>query len=201
VTDAPPTIQEVPFGFTWVQDEAMERASHAIVADGRVWVVDPVDSPGVVERAQGLGEIAAVVQLLDRHNRDCEAIAARLGVPHLRVPDALPDAPFDVVPVLALKRWREAALWWPERELLVVAEAIGTADVFTAGGHGAVGMHPILRPRPPKALRGYRPEHLLCGHGPPVHGAAARDGVEWAYAHARSDIPRLLASLPRLVRG
>ena len=58
MTDAPPTIQELPFGFTWVQDEAMARASHALVADGRVWIVDPVDSPGVVERAQGLGELA-----------------------------------------------------------------------------------------------------------------------------------------------
>ena len=87
MTDAPPTIQELPFGFTWVQDEPMARASHALVADGRVWIVDPVDSPGVVQRAQGLGEVVAVVQLLDRHNRDCEAIASRLGVPHLKVPD------------------------------------------------------------------------------------------------------------------
>ena len=128
------------------------------------------------------------------------AIAQRLGVPHLRIPDAVPGTPVQAIPVVRRARWRETALWWPERDLLVVAEAIGTADAFTAG-HGAVGMHPILRARPPRALRGYCPEHLLCGHGPPVHGAAARDGVEWAYAHARSDIPRLLLSLPRVARA
>jgi hypothetical protein len=59
-------------------------------------------------------------------------------------------------------------------------------------------MHPILRALPPKALRGMRPEHLLVGHGPPVSGADAREGVEWAYAHARGDLPRLLATVGRI---
>jgi hypothetical protein len=195
-------LSEFTLGLTWEIAEAARRTSHAVRGtDGRVWLIDPVDHPDAMARVATLGEPAAVVQLIDRHNRDCAAIAARLGVPHLDVPDAVPDSPFQAIPVLRMKRWRETALWWPERELLVVAEAVGTAEAFTAGGHGAVGMHPILRPRPPKALRGHRPEHLLCGHGPPVHGATARDGVEWAYAHARSDIPRLLLALPRLVRG
>jgi hypothetical protein len=194
-------VSEFTLGVTWEIDEAARRTSHAIrTDDGRVWLVDPVDHPDALTRVAKLGEPAAVLQLVDRHNRDCAAIAARLGVPHLGVPDAVPGSPFEAIPVLRMKRWRETALWWPQRELLVVAEAIGTAVAFTAG-HGAVGMHPILRPRPPAALRGYAPEHLLVGHGPPVHGAAARDGIDWAYAHARRDIPRLLASLPRLVRG
>jgi hypothetical protein len=195
-------LSEFTLAVTWEIAEAARRTSHAIRADdGRVWLVDAVDHPDAMARVAALGEPAAVLQLIDRHNRDCAAIAARLGVPHLEVPDAVADSPFRTVPVLRSRRWRETALWWPERDLLVVAEAIGTAQAFTAGGHGTVGMHPILRPRPPKALRGYRPEHLLCGHGPPVHGAAARDGVAWAYAHARSDIPRLLLAVPRLGRG
>ena len=45
-----------------------------------------------------LGEPAGVVQLLDRHNRDCAAVAAELGVPHLVVPDAVPDSPFEAIP-------------------------------------------------------------------------------------------------------
>ena len=196
----PVRIDEFAFGLTWQMDEAAMRTSHAILAGGRVWIVDPVDQAEAMERVAALGEPTAVVQLIDRHNRDCARIAERLGVPHLDVPDAIPDSPFEAIAVLRMKRWRETALWWPQRELLVVAETIGTAAAFTAG-HGAVGMHPILRPRPPAALRGFAPEHLLCGHGPPVHGAAARDGVDWAYAHARRDIPRLLATLPRLVRG
>ena len=74
---------------------------------------------------------------------------------------------------------------------------LGTVEAFTAG-HGAVGIHPVLRPIPPKALRGMRPEHLLVGHGPPVTGPDARDGVDWAYAHARSDIPRLFVTVGRI---
>src|SRR4051794_16022 len=195
-------VSEFTLGVTWEIAESTRRTSHAIrTDDGRVWLVDPVDHPEAMARVAALGEPAAVLQLIDRHNRDCAAIAARLGVPHLQMPDAVPDSPLQVVPILRMKRWREVALWWPERELLAVAEALGTVGVFTAGGHGTVGMHPILRPRPPAALREYRPEHLLVGHGPPVHGAEARAGVEWAYAHARSDIPRLLLSIPRLARG
>jgi hypothetical protein len=193
-------LSEFALGVTWEIAESTRRTSHAVLADGRVWLIDPVDQPEAMERVAALGEPAGVLQLIDRHNRDCAAIAARLGVPHLNVPDAVPGAPFQAVPVLRLRRWRETALWWADKELLVVAEALGTAEVFTTG-HGAVGMHPMLRPLPPGALRGFRPEHLLVGHGPPVHGAAARDGVQWAYAHARGDLARLPLAFARLVRG
>jgi hypothetical protein len=193
-------LSEFAFGVTWEIDESARRTSHAVLADGRVWLVDPVDQPEAMERAAALGEPAGVLQLIDRHNRDCAAIAARLGVPHLSVPDAVPGAPFQAIPVLRMRRWRETALWWAEKEVLVVAEALGTAEVFTTG-HGAVGMHPILRPRPPRALRGFAPEHLLVGHGAPVHGRAARGGVDWAYAHARRDLARLPLTFARLVRS
>jgi hypothetical protein len=193
------SLSEFALGLTWQIDEAAMRTSHAVLADGRVWLVDPVDQPEAMERVAALGEPAAVVQLIDRHNRDCAQVAQRLGVPHLDVPDAVPGSPFETIPVLRLRRWRESALWWPEQRLLVVAEAIGTGPVFTTG-HGAAGMHPLLRPLPPGGLRGFEPEHLLCGHGPPVHGAAARGAVEWAYAHARRDIPRLPLALARLAR-
>jgi hypothetical protein len=191
------SLSEFALGLTWQIEEAAMRTSHALLAGGRVWLVDPVDEPEALERARALGEPAGVVQLIDRHNRDCASIAQRLGVPHLMVPDAVPDSPFQAIPVLGLKRWREAALWWPEQRLLVVAETIGTGPIFTTG-HGAAGMHPILRPFPPRALRGYEPEHLLCGHGPPVHGPAARGAVEWAYARARRDLPRLPLAFARL---
>jgi hypothetical protein len=193
-------LSEFAYGVTWEIEESARRTSHAVLADGRVWLIDPVDQPEAMERVAALGKPAAVLQLIDRHNRDCAAIAARLGVPHLSVPDAVPDSPFRAIRVLRMRRWRETALWWAEKELLVVAETIGTAEVFTTG-HGAVGMHPILRPLPPGALRGIAPEHLLVGHGPPVHGAAAREGVEWAYAHARRDLARLPLTFARLVRG
>ena len=201
MTAALPAIQELPFGFTWVQDEPMARASHALVAVGRVWIVDPVDSPGAVQRAQGLGEVVAVVQLLDRHNRDCEAIASRLGVPRLTVPDAVPDSPFEVVRVVHWPKWAENALWWPAQRALVVAEAVGTAPLFTLG-KGPVGVHAMLRPVPPrKALGGFAPDHLLVGHGPTVDGDASRDGLRRALDGARRDLPRLFVELPKVLRS
>ena len=122
---------------------------------GRVWFVDPTDDPAALERALALGSPAAVVQLLDRHNRDCAALAARLDVPHLRVPAALPGTPFEVVPVVSAGFWREVALWWAEARVLVVAEAIGTAATYAPGPQGA-GVSIGLRLWPPRRLAAYR---------------------------------------------
>jgi hypothetical protein len=200
VTDRPPTVLELPFGFTWVQDEPMARASHALADGGRVWLIDPVDAPGMVQRAQGLGDVAAVVQLLDRHNRDCAAIAQRLGVAHLRLPDEIPGSPFEVVGVVALRWWTEKALWWPAQRTLVVSEALGTTPWFTVGAD-PLGVHVMLRPAPPKVLRGFSPDRVLVGHGPGVEGDAARNGVRRALGSARRDLPRWLAGLPKLLRA
>ena len=183
-------------GFSWWPGEAVTRTSHALDAgeDG-VWIVDPVDVPEAIERAAALGPPAGVIQLLDRHNRDCAAVAARLGVPHLRLPAVLPGSPFTVVRVLDVPRWREVALWWPERRALVVAETVGTNQVF-AVGPGAAGVHPMLRAFPPGALRAFRPEHLLVGHGRPLHGPEAAAALAEAHARSRRDLPRLAASVP-----
>jgi NAD-dependent oxidoreductase involved in siderophore biosynthesis len=80
----------------------MSRTSHAIVADEQVWLVDPVDHPEALDRAVALGTPAGVLQLLDRHGRDCAALATRLGVPHLINPDQVPGSPFAALPVLRL---------------------------------------------------------------------------------------------------
>jgi hypothetical protein len=192
-------VHEHPFGFTWVEDAAMGRAAHALADGGRVWLVDPFDATGMVQRAQALGEVAGVIQLLDRHNRDCEAIASRLGVAHARVPSELPATPFEVVGVLDRKKWAEKALWWPAQRTLVVAEVLGTSPFFTVGDD-AVGVHAMVRPFPPKALGAFAPEHLLVGHGPPVSGDAARNGPRRALRGARRDVPRLLLKLPKLLR-
>jgi hypothetical protein len=183
-------------GFSWIVDEAMSRTSHALAADGRVWLVDPVRHEPALERALGLGEPAAVLQLLDRHNRDCASLAAELGVPHLVVPAALPDEPFESVPVHASGRWREVALWWPSERTLVVAEAVGTNAFFT-GGRDAAGVHVLLRVAPPRAaLDRFEPEHLLVGHGPGLHGPAATEALRTALARSRSGLPLLLLKAP-----
>jgi hypothetical protein len=193
-------IHEHKLGLTWVMDEAMERGSHALADDGRVWFVDPVQDDEALARAATLGAAAGVIQLLDRHNRDCAALAARLEVPHLRVPDLLPDTPFTVHRVVHNRLWREVALWWPGRRALVVAEALGTTAAF-AVGDGPVGIHPLLRLRPPNGLKGLHPEHLLVGHGPPVHGPEVAAQVDGAIARSRHDLPKLMLKLPALIRA
>jgi len=194
------TYDELPFGFSWLPDEALSRTAHALDTGDGVWLVDPVDVPEAIGRATALGTPAGVLQLLDRHNRDCAPIAARLGVPHLRLPAAIPGSPLRVLPVLDVPRWREIALWWPERRVLVVAELIGTSRVYALGS-GAAGVHPMLRLLTPGALRGYEPEHLLVGHGLGVHGPDATEALAHAYAHARKDLPRLAARLPAMTRA
>jgi hypothetical protein len=183
-------------GLTWVIDEPGSRTSHALVDRGRVWLVDPTDEPAALERSLSLGRPVAVVQLLDRHNRDCAALAARLDVPHLKVPAGLPGAPFEVIPVVNVRVWREVALWWPEPRVLVVAEAIGTAATYAPGPLGA-GVSLGLRLWPPRRLAAYRPEHLLVGHGPARHGPGATAALHEALARSRRDLPRAVIALPR----
>lgn len=194
-------IHEHAAGLTWVQTgESMQRASHALADDGRVWLVDPVDDPEPLGRAAALGEVAGVLQLLDRHNRDGVAIAGRLGVPVMRLPSALPGTPFEPVPVVDVPRWREVALWWPQQRTLVVPEAVGTVPAF-AVGDGPVGVHPFLRLFGVGRLAGFEPELLLVGHGGPVEGPEASTALAEGLARSRSDFPRFVAKLPGMVRG
>jgi hypothetical protein len=192
-------IEEHEAGLSWVMDDAMQRASHALVDGDDVWLIDPVDEGEAIERATALGRPRAVIQLLDRHNRDCEAVAERLGVRWERVPRSLEGSPFEVIEVMRRRRWREIALRWREQDALVVAEAVGTAPLF-ALGRGAVGVHPMLRLTPPRALEGLDPKVLLVGHGAPVT-SNAEGSVKDALARSRSDIPRLLVSIPGAMRG
>lgn len=197
----PASIDEHHLGLSWTQDEPLQRTSHAIVdEDARVWLIDPVEDPAILERIGVLGQPAGVVQLLDRHNRDCAALATRLGVPHHRAfAHAGPLGPFEVVSVLNGPIWKEAALWWRDRRLLVVAELVGTAPIW-AVGEGQVGIHPAMRLKPPRRIGGFTPEHLLVGHGLGVHGPDAAPELSEAFAHARSDVPQLLKSLPGLFK-
>src|SRR4051794_18912403 len=105
----PARLDHHALGVSWTIDETIARTPHAPVPDGRVWFVDPVADPEALQRAESLGEPAAVVQLLDRHGRDGAALAARLGIPHLRMPAAVPGTPFQVVKVVDVPRWHERA--------------------------------------------------------------------------------------------
>ena len=183
-------------GFSWIVDEPATRTSHALANEGRVWLVDPVRDEHALQRASALGRPAAVVQLLDRHTRDCSAIAAELGIPHFVVPDALPVSPFETIRLTRNHAWHETALWWPAARTLVVAEALGTNDFFAAGRE-TVGVHLLLRLAPPRDALGHlEPEHGLVGHGRGLHGPAAAAGLRNALEHSRAGLPRLLARVP-----
>lgn len=192
-------VDEINCSVGWLDpQDRMRRASHALGVDGRVWLVDVLDHPQLEEWVADLGEPAGVVQLLDRHDRDCRSVAERLGVPLHVVPHRLPGTPFDLRPVVRSRWWREVALWWPDRRLLLVADAIGTVPYFCAGAEPA-GVHPFLRPWPPRSLRGLEPDHLLTGHGEGIHHHPA--ALEDALRTARRRIPRWFLGLPRLLRG
>jgi hypothetical protein len=194
------TYGQHDIGLSWFEDKGIFRASHALVDDGRVWIVDPVDAGDALERVRALGEPAAVLQLLDRHNRDSAAVAKRLGVPLHKVPAVLPDSPFSVLNLDWGPMWKEVALWWPDRTALVVPESIGTAPLF-AVGRAPAGVHPSRRVSPPGQLRAFLPEHLLVGHGPPLHGGDAAAGLIDALQRSRSDIPRVFVRAAAEMRG
>lgn len=193
-------VDEIGFAFGWIAPEPrfMQRASHAITSHGRVWIIDPVAEERAMERALELGDPAGVVQLLDRHSRDCSAIAKQLGVPHYEVPlQPPPEAPFEILPLLRRPWWREVALWYPEQRALVCADAVGTAQYYRAPRE-RLGVSPVLRLTPPRRLLALEPEHVLVGHGEGIHEeatAALREAVRlarrripawaWASLHRR----------------
>jgi len=192
-------LTEHPLGVTWIVEGALERASHALVHDGRVWLVDPVDEPEAMGRVAALGEPAAVLQLFVAHQRDGEAIATRLGVPFLALPDVIEDSPFSVLSLDKLV-WKERALWWPGPRGLIVAESIGTNPLYVMGP-GPAGVHFMRRGLPPNQLRSFLPEHLLVGHGDPVHGGDAAAALLDALDRSRRDIPAFALRGPRVMWG
>jgi hypothetical protein len=182
-------VDELEFGFGWIAPEPafMRRCAHVLAVGGRVWLIDPVADDEALERAAALGEPAGVVQLLDRHARDCAAVAARVGVPLHVVPETAPaEAPFEVVPLLRNRFWREVALWLPAERTLVVADAVGTAQYYR-GPDERLAVSPLLRLTPPRRLLAYAPEHVLVGHGAGIHenaAAAVRDAITGARRNA-----------------
>lgn len=191
-------IQHHALGLTWYEQNTMARAAHALRQGEHVWLVDPFEDAGALMAAAELGAVSAVIQLLDRHNRDGQQIATRLGVPLLRLPVGVAGGPFTVIPVISRPWWREVALWWPEERALIVAEAVGTGPLFALDRR--LGVHPMLRLTPPYVLRANHPERVLVGHGPPLE-SGGEVALGQALAHARTDIPKLLLKLPSVLRG
>jgi hypothetical protein len=177
-------------GLGWFREgDKLRRTSHAIRSGDRLWLIDTIDGPGLDERIRSLGEPAGIIQLLDRHKRDCAAMAARFGVPlHvLEAPDGL-----EARRIRDSRIWREIALWFPEQRILVCGDAFGSLGYFRAKGE-PFGVHPFLRLFPPKrALDGIEPERILFGHGPGYHGPDAAHALEEALRTSRRRLPKAL---------
>lgn len=170
--------------FAWVPHprELLRRASTAVRLERGWLLVDPLDAPGLDEALAGT-PVAGVTVLMPRHRRDAAAIAARHGV-------AVGPAPAEAGPRAVLDRpaFHESALWLADRGLLVCGDALGTAGYFLSGPGDPIGVHPLVRPFPPRrALRGLRPDTVAVGHGAPLTEGAA-DGLEWALRTARRRI-------------
>lgn len=177
-------------------DEPMGRASHALTDGEKVWLIDPVDDEAAIDRALTLGKPSVVFQLLDRHNRDCQGVADRLGVKLVALPLELRGTPFEAVEVRENRFWKERALWWKETKTLVVAEAIGASRMFNPTEAGA-GVHIGYRGMPPrKQLGTYNPQHLLMGHGNPINGEQATVALQEAIDRSRRDLPGTMLKLP-----
>jgi hypothetical protein len=192
-------VDEFEGGFGWQADEPefTERTSHAVREGRKVWLFDVVDADGLDERVRALGEPAGVVQLIDRHSRDCAAVADRLGVP-LHVTPRGPSLRVPTLRVVWIRGWHEVAAFVDQR-VLVVGDALGTPRYFCAPGE-RLAVHPLLRLFPPRALRGLSPRRVLCGHGAGIHDGAA-DALAEALRTARRRIPRWLPTSIRAWRS
>ena len=195
--------------FAWQPpSDPASRSSTALVTDAGTVLVDPVECDGLDDALAQLPAVCGIVTLLDRHQRDAQALADRLGAPRL-IPRAL-GGPGVALPgieeraVFTWKRWREALLWLPDRRVLVCAEALGTAAFDLARSGDPIGVHPFARLVPPRrAFAGIEPEVIAVGHGEPLTEGAA-EALRRALRTARVQLPlnwlRLASELVRALR-
>ena len=199
-----PKFEDHDVGFSWMPDpgEQMKRACHVVRlglrSQQQVWVVDPVDVPGLDERIAALAGdsgVTGVLQLLDRHDRDCAKLAERVGAPLHRLPfDGIAGSGLEAIRVVSNPAWKEVAIWSESDQTLIVSESVGTAPYYRAGDE-RVGVHPFRRLTPPHDLTAYEPQHLLTGHGTGMHGPgtaeALRDGID----SSRRRLPQAVVSM------
>ena len=192
-------VDEIAEATGWMEEERMRRTSHALAVDGRVWLFDAVDWPGLEERVRALGEPAGVIQLLDRHNRDCAAVAQRLGVPHHVVPGSLPGTPFEFLPVCGSAGGRRSRSG---------GRSAGSSSSPTCSGRSPSSARATSPPGSTRSCgsgrharcAGLAPEHLLVGHGEGIHGEhrggrreRVANGAGGASRAARRDPARVVA--------
>lgn len=197
-------------GVGWLAhpDEDGKRASHAVRGDDGVWVIDPLDAPGVDELLAELGEVAGVAVLSSYHARDAAVFAERYGVsvyvprwmnrvekrteaPIERFGWSLGNSGFAVQRLVPIPGWPDAIAYRESDRTLYVPDTLGTAPSYTVGTE-RIGVYFICRLFPPRSLLAdIHPERILVGHGEGIFAdavAALADSLDGS----RRRFPRAL---------
>lgn len=216
---APDFVDCWPDGVGWMPhpNEGGQRVSHAVRTNGKVWLIDPLNAPGVHERIAELGTVAGVLVCSSWHLRDSEEFAKKYGVP-LHVPAGLPRverlvsmSPDRVCGSIAEGRIQilyrqlvpgmgEGFLYFPHERTLYVPETLGTTPIHTVPGE-PIGVHPFLRLIPPRQLLQLEPNQIRCGHGAGIETDATM-ALHDAIRHGRQRLPEVIIhSFPKAIRG
>jgi len=186
--------------------EEGKRASHALKTTDGVWLIDPLEMPGLTERVDELGSVAGVLVLSCWHARDAGPLARQYDVA-VHIPEwmnrvesqvAAPierytfapgtEAEFQTIACRPFPGWQEVFLYHEPSATLVVPDSIGTTD-YNRINQERAGIELFRRLQPPNELRGVEPERLLVGHGPPIdeNATAALDQALSSGKHSFPD--------------
>lgn len=199
-------------GFGWLAhpEEEGKRASHAVTGEDGIWVIDPVDAPGLDGHLAELGEVTGVAVLCSYHTRDAERIATRHDVPVYiprwmdrvanrvdapisRYDTAFGNSEFEIYRFEPLSLWQEAIVYYEADGTLIVPDLIGSGPGYTVGNEriGFVLSNRLLPPR--DRLGDLDPERILLGHGEGVLEDAGA-ALDTALSGARKRFPRALVT-------
>lgn len=215
------TLQEIDRfddGVGWLvyPAETLARASHAVDTDEGLWVLDPLDAPGLDDLLAEFGRVEGVLVCSSWHARDAAAVASRHDVP-VSVPTWMDRVSGRVdVPVeqrlrapgefafrasTPLPSWQEAVLYRERDGTLYVPESLGTAETFRVADE-RLGVSIYRRLLPPRSvLSDLDPERVLLGHGSGVFENASGE-LTHALENARRRASRAFVEhLPSAIRA
>jgi len=72
-------VDRLDDGIGWLAhpNETGRRTSHAVVGEnGSVWLIDPIDAPGIDKELSTLGDVSGVILCSNYHVRDADVFAA-----------------------------------------------------------------------------------------------------------------------------
>ncbi|MFB6186007.1 MAG: hypothetical protein ABEI86_03965 [Halobacteriaceae archaeon] len=204
-------IDEWHSGFGWIAypDELIQRASHGLIHNGGIWLIDPLLTANLESMITDYGEPVGIVILSSLHTRDAVELAKQFEIP-IHIPESLQITPstntitfseeladtgFKPLKGVSLPWWQEVALY--DGDTLLVGDMLGTAPYFTARDE-EIGIHPLLRLFPPSKISKLTPERILTGHGAGIMEAGTEQ-LQTAFNHARLQIPQVWANGLKLV--